>query len=130
MHFREADVRVNRNKQKISENNITTAPHRCYGRLPITRQLRKACPRLYRGQFRCRWMRHPICISTGASVGFHFRCRWMRHPICISTGASVGLNFRCRCQNLSGESKMFGASNFFLRLFISFYFESRRSCRS
>ena len=40
--------------------------------------------------FRCRWIRHPICISTGASVGFRFRCRWMRHPILISTGASVG----------------------------------------
>ena len=78
---------------KQAENNITAAPHRCYGRLPITRQLRKACPRLYRGQFWCRWMRHPICISTGASVGFHFRCR---------------------CQKLSGESKMSGASNFFL----------------
>ena len=35
---------------KQAGNNITTAPHRCYGRLPITRQLRKACPRLYRGQ--------------------------------------------------------------------------------
>ena len=35
---------------KQAENNITAAPHRCYGRLPITRQLRKACPRLYRGQ--------------------------------------------------------------------------------
>ena len=80
---------------KQAENTITADPHRCYGRLPITRQLRKACPRLYRGQFQ----RHPICISTGASVGFHFRCR---------------------CQKLSGESKMSGASNFFLRLFISF----------
>ena len=42
--------------------------------------------------FRCRWMRHPIYISTGArqaSVGFHFACRWMRHPISISTGASL-----------------------------------------
>ena len=116
---------------KQAENTITADPHRCYGRLPITRQLRKACPRLYRGQFqrhpicistgasvgfhfRCRWMRHPICISTGASVGFHFRCRWMRHPICISTGASVGFNFRCLCQKLSGESKMSGALNLFL----------------
>ena len=47
-------------------------------------------------EFRCRWMRHPICISTGTSVGFHFRCRWMRHPILISTGTSVGFHFRCR----------------------------------
>ena len=35
---------------KQAENNITAAPHRYYGRLLITRQLRKACPRLYRGQ--------------------------------------------------------------------------------
>ena len=99
---------------KQAENTITADPHRCYGRLPITRQLRKACPRLYRGPFELSNRLSHLCNNLiwqncQTRISFDKIVKWDSHL------------YRSR-QKYPGSQKCPGRQ-------ASFMLESGRSCR-
>ena len=108
---------------KQAENTITADPHRCYGRLPITRQLRKACPRLYRGQF---------SVSLDATPNLHFDRRLGRISFSVSLNATPILHFDRRLGRIQFSvslSKIIRGVKNVRGVKLLFILESRRSCR-